>query len=98
MSVGKISRNFTIILEVVPSEKTVNGATVAFDNIQLIHCYQRSDGSCTRLQYKCKSTKTCINSTRVCDIKPDCQYGDDEQQHCGNYSNILLTCISQYIR
>ncbi|XP_018579561.1 ALK tyrosine kinase receptor isoform X2 [Anoplophora glabripennis] len=82
MSVGKISRNFTIILEVVPSEKIVNGATVAFDNIQLIHCYQRSDDSCTPLQYKCKSTKTCINSTRICDIKPDCQFGDDEQQNC----------------
>ncbi|KAJ8980041.1 hypothetical protein NQ317_007197 [Molorchus minor] len=41
MSVGKISTNFTIILEVVPPEKMAEEAIVAFDNIQLFHCYQK---------------------------------------------------------
>ncbi|CAG9816232.1 unnamed protein product [Phaedon cochleariae] len=82
MSVGKISKNFTIILEVVPSENMVTGATVAFDNIQLFHCYHKNDDTCSSMQYKCKATTTCINSTSICDITKDCLHGDDETHNC----------------
>ncbi|CAG9855575.1 unnamed protein product [Phyllotreta striolata] len=82
MSVGKISKNFTIILEVVPNENATDKATVAFDNIHLFQCYHKNDDSCSTLQYKCKGTKVCINSTSVCDITRDCQYGDDETLNC----------------
>ncbi|CAG9837672.1 unnamed protein product [Diabrotica balteata] len=82
MSVGKISKNFTIILEAVPSENLEEGAVVAFDNIQLFQCYHKNDDSCSSLQYKCKATKICINSTSICDITRDCLHGDDEAQNC----------------
>lgn len=87
MSIGKISKNFTIILEVqVPSDTPTDRATVAFDNIHLFQCYHKNDDSCSTLQYKCKGTKVCINSTSVCDINRDCQYGDDETQSCGKFT------------
>uniref|UniRef100_A0A6P7FI40 Tyrosine-protein kinase receptor n=1 Tax=Diabrotica virgifera virgifera TaxID=50390 RepID=A0A6P7FI40_DIAVI len=82
MSVGKISKNFTIILEAVPSDNLEEGAVVAFDNIQLFQCYHKNDDSCSSLQYKCKATKICINSTSICDITKDCMLGDDEAQNC----------------
>ncbi|XP_057655482.1 tyrosine-protein kinase receptor isoform X1 [Diorhabda carinulata] len=82
MSVGNISKNFTIILEVVPFENMEIGAAVAFDNIQLFQCYHKNDYSCSALHYKCKATKICINSTSICDITKDCMHGDDETQNC----------------
>nr|XP_023027843.1 ALK tyrosine kinase receptor isoform X2 [Leptinotarsa decemlineata] len=82
MSVGKISKNFTIIIEVVAGENMRNRATVAFDNIKLFHCYHKNDDSCSLNQYKCKATKNCLNSTSICDITKDCLHGDDEQQSC----------------
>lgn len=85
MQIGKLSTNFTIILEVVPSENMRKGATVAFDNIHLFTCYHKNDDTCTPHQYKCKTTKTCINSTSICDITVDCPHGDDETQNCGKY-------------
>nr|CAH7767694.1 unnamed protein product [Callosobruchus chinensis] len=82
-SVGQISQNFTIMLEVVPGENMAKGATVAFDNIKLFHCYETMDDSCSPHQYKCKKgTKICINTTSICDITKDCDYGDDETQNC----------------
>ncbi|KAG5882653.1 hypothetical protein JTB14_018342 [Gonioctena quinquepunctata] len=81
MLLGKYSTNFTIFLEVVPSENMVKGATVAFDNIWLSQCYYKND-SCMVNQYKC--TQTCINILSICDITNDCPEGDDEQQSCDN--------------
>nr|ALV82496.1 Alk [Leptinotarsa decemlineata] len=88
MSVGKISKNFTIIIEVVAGENMRNRATVAFDNIKLFHCYHKNDDSCSLNQYKCKATKNCLNSTSICDITKDCLHGDDEQQSCGEHLTI----------
>jgi hypothetical protein len=81
--VGKISKNFTIILEVVPSQTITQGAAVAFDNIALTQCYSKIDDTCTPHQYHCKSTTNCINNTSICDITQDCLLGDDETQNCG---------------
>jgi anaplastic lymphoma kinase len=80
--VGKISKNFTIILEVVPSQTITQGAAVAFDNIALTQCYSKIDDTCTPHQYHCKSTTNCINNTSICDITQDCLLGDDETQNC----------------
>ncbi|KAJ3662397.1 hypothetical protein Zmor_006748 [Zophobas morio] len=80
--IGKLSENFTIILEVVPSLTITHGATVAFDNIALTHCYPKTDDTCTAQQYHCKSTTNCINNTSICDITKDCLHGDDESQNC----------------
>lgn len=85
MRVGRISGNFTIMLEVQPPEVLTKRAAIAFDNIHLIHCYHENDDTCSPLQYKCKTTETCINNTSVCDITKDCPYGDDETQNCGKY-------------
>ncbi|KAG5888425.1 hypothetical protein JTB14_020200 [Gonioctena quinquepunctata] len=82
MLLGKYSTNFTIILEVVPSENMVKGATVAFDNIRLSQCYHKNNDSCMVNQYMCKNTQTCINILSICDITNDCPEGDDEQQSC----------------
>ncbi|CAH0545803.1 unnamed protein product [Brassicogethes aeneus] len=83
-SVGRISENFQIILEVVPATTNFKlGATIGIDNLQLSHCYNKFDGVCTPSQYKCKSvTPHCINATSVCDITKDCEHGDDESQSC----------------
>ncbi|XP_008194070.1 tyrosine-protein kinase receptor isoform X2 [Tribolium castaneum] len=80
--IGKMSENFTIILEVVPSQTITQGAVVAFDNIALTHCYPKLDDTCTPHQYRCKSTTNCINNTSICDITQDCLLGDDERQNC----------------
>lgn len=81
--IGKLSENFTIILEVVPAAKVTPRATVAFDNIAMTHCYSESDDTCIPHQYRCKATTTCINTTKICDIAEDCEHGDDETQNCG---------------
>lgn len=83
MRVGRISSNFTIMLEVQPPDNLQKGATVAFDNIHLFHCYQENDDTCSPMQYKCKTTEMCINNTSICDITKDCPYGDDETLNCG---------------
>ncbi|XP_030763017.1 ALK tyrosine kinase receptor isoform X2 [Sitophilus oryzae] len=82
LSIGKITTNFTILLEVVPAENMTPGATVAFDNLQLYGCFAKSDDSCSSHQYKCKGAKECINATSVCDFNVDCPLGDDEKQNC----------------
>ncbi|XP_060520697.1 tyrosine-protein kinase receptor [Cylas formicarius] len=82
MSLGKITSNFTIILEVVPSENTASGAIVAFDNLQLYQCFVKNDDTCTRLQYRCNTTMECVNTSSVCDFTEDCPLGDDETQNC----------------
>lgn len=90
LSIGKITTNFTIILEVVPAENMTPRATVAFDNIQLYECFIKNDDTCTAHQYRCNGTKDCINATSVCDFNQDCPYGDDERQNCRKY---FATCI-----
>lgn len=93
MRVGRISSNFTIMLEVQPPDNSQKGATVAFDNIHLIHCYQENDDTCSPMQYKCKTTETCINNTSICDITKDCPYGDDETQNCGELVTHYLSLM-----
>ncbi|KAL1518252.1 hypothetical protein ABEB36_001900 [Hypothenemus hampei] len=82
LSIGKITTNFTIILEVVPAENVLPRATVAFDNIQLYECFVKSDDTCSYHQYRCQGTRDCINATSVCDFIDDCPSGDDEKQNC----------------
>lgn len=81
--IGKISENFTIILEVKPGSKVVQGATIAFDNIALAQCYPKNDDTCTPQQYHCRLSDNCINNTSICDITEDCKFGDDETFNCG---------------
>ncbi|KAF7281667.1 hypothetical protein GWI33_004443 [Rhynchophorus ferrugineus] len=82
LSIGKITTNFTILLEVVPADTILPNATVAFDNLQLYGCFAKNDDTCSPHQYKCKGSKECINSTSVCDFNIDCPLGDDERQNC----------------
>ncbi|XP_066255961.1 tyrosine-protein kinase receptor isoform X2 [Euwallacea similis] len=82
LSIGKITSNFTILLEVVPAMDMSPKATVAFDNIQLYQCFIRIDDTCSFHQYRCNVTKECINATSVCDFIKDCRHGDDEMQNC----------------
>lgn len=82
MSIGRVSENFTVILEVVTERNRVLNGTVAFDNIALTNCYPKNEDMCSPLQYRCTSSTNCINNTRVCDISLDCQDGEDERQNC----------------
>ncbi|XP_050297012.1 tyrosine-protein kinase receptor isoform X2 [Anthonomus grandis grandis] len=79
---GKITTNFTILVEVVAAEQMVPGATVAFDNLQLYECFTKTDETCSQQQYKCNRTKECVNSTAICDFNQDCPHGDDEALNC----------------
>ncbi|KAL3284751.1 hypothetical protein HHI36_018894 [Cryptolaemus montrouzieri] len=83
ISIGKVSENFTIILEVVPAKNHSSNATLAFDNVTLENCYPRNDDTCAApQQFRCKSNTHCINNTRICDITEDCKEGEDERQNC----------------
>lgn len=95
-TIGQISQDFNILLEVVPAPTFTKGATVAFDNIKLLNCFPEGDiiNSCTPTQFRCSSTNLCINNSKVCDITHDCLYGDDENQNCGKLLYFFLHKIS----
>ncbi|KAK9885852.1 hypothetical protein WA026_013730 [Henosepilachna vigintioctopunctata] len=83
VTIGKVSENFTILLEVIPAKDHSSNSTLAFDNVALLNCYPRNDDTCTApLQFRCTSNTNCINSTKVCDITEDCNEGEDERQSC----------------
>lgn len=69
-------------MEIVPSG--MSPAFIALDNIRLRDCFTEFHGdACTPHQFRCKATNECINSTKICDITLDCEYGEDEYQNCG---------------
>lgn len=90
LSIGKITSNFTIILEVVPAEEIHPRATVAIDKIQLHQCFSTADSTCSYHQYRCATVKECINATSVCDFIKDCPSGDDERQNCRECTQITV--------
>lgn len=83
--IGKITQNFSIILDVFPSKH--KDAFIAIDNINMRGCFPEKDNvhPCTPSQFKCSVSNICINGTKICDINRDCQFGDDEAQNCGKY-------------
>ncbi|XP_045462043.1 ALK tyrosine kinase receptor isoform X2 [Harmonia axyridis] len=82
-SIGKVSENFRILLEVVAAKNQSSNASLAFDNVALIKCYPEDDDTCSAPhQFRCKSYPPCINNTKICDITEDCEDGEDERQNC----------------
>lgn len=84
-TIGKVSQNFQIMMEVVPALNYEKGSLIAFDNIRLNKCYPEPDriGPCVHVgEYNCNTTGTCTSKDSVCDIVQDCPSWDDEQQNC----------------
>lgn len=99
MVIGKQPQSFTIVLEVVPSKTLLKGAAVAFDNIRLLQCFPETNSAnyCTPHQYQCNSSNFCVNSSQVCDITEDCEYGDDEHYNCGKLCiDSCIKCLISY--
>uniref|UniRef100_T1H974 Tyrosine-protein kinase receptor n=1 Tax=Rhodnius prolixus TaxID=13249 RepID=T1H974_RHOPR len=79
-SVGPITQEFNIILEVVPSN--VYPSHIALDNIKLKNCFpDPPQNVCMPSQFQC-SDNVCIDASRVCNINKDCANSEDEHQDC----------------
>ncbi|KAH8298472.1 hypothetical protein KR044_005153 [Drosophila immigrans] len=83
---GRISRDFRIVFEIVPELRQGQKAHVALDNLRMVNCFPEGTKSekCSTSQIKCMMNKVpvCIPLPRICDITRDCDDAEDEQQSC----------------
>ncbi|XP_053962484.1 tyrosine-protein kinase receptor [Anastrepha ludens] len=83
---GRITRDFRIIFEVVPKMGNIQKAHVAIDNLRMVNCFPEGTKSekCSTSQIKCMANKVpvCIPLPRICDITRDCDDGEDELLNC----------------
>ncbi|KAH8421056.1 hypothetical protein KR222_006577 [Zaprionus bogoriensis] len=83
---GRISREFRIVFEIVPNLKPGHKAHVALDNLRMVNCFPEGTKSekCSTSQVKCMMNKVpvCIPLPRICDITRDCDDAEDEMQSC----------------
>ncbi|XP_068145947.1 LOW QUALITY PROTEIN: tyrosine-protein kinase receptor [Drosophila tropicalis] len=83
---GRISRDFRIVFEIVPELKAGQKAHVALDNLRMVSCFPEGTKSekCSATQVKCMMNKVpvCIHLPRICDITRDCDDAEDELQSC----------------
>jgi len=86
---GRVSRDFRIVFEVVPELRPGQKGHVALDNLRMVNCFPEGTKSekCSTSQVKCTANKVpvCIHLPRICDITRDCDDAEDEQQSCGEY-------------
>lgn len=86
---GRISRDFRIVFEIVPELQPGQKAHVALDNLRMVNCFPEGTKSekCSTSQVKCMMNKVpvCIPLPRICDITRDCDDAEDEQQSCGKF-------------
>ncbi|XP_067007644.2 leukocyte tyrosine kinase receptor isoform X2 [Anabrus simplex] len=75
-TLGRISQEFNIVLEVVTSGRVPSH--LAMDNIRLLDCFpEPPQNGCNDMKFHCDN-ETCISRDHVCDISPDCPDGEDE--------------------
>ncbi|XP_017077953.1 ALK tyrosine kinase receptor [Drosophila eugracilis] len=83
---GRVSRDFRIVFEVVPDLRPGQKGHVALDNLRMVNCFPEGTKSekCSTSQVKCTANKVpvCIHLPRICDITRDCDEAEDEQQSC----------------
>ncbi|KAI8039940.1 hypothetical protein M5D96_007365 [Drosophila gunungcola] len=83
---GRISRDFRIVFEVVPDLRVGQKGHVAVDNLRMVNCFPEGTKSekCSTSQVKCTANRVpvCIHLPRICDITRDCDEAEDEQQSC----------------
>ncbi|XP_011203998.2 tyrosine-protein kinase receptor [Bactrocera dorsalis] len=83
---GRISRDFRIVFEIVPKLGESQKAHVAIDNLHMVNCFPEGTKSekCSTSQIKCMMNKVpvCIPLPRICDITKDCDDGEDELLNC----------------
>ncbi|EDV37465.1 uncharacterized protein Dana_GF13459, isoform C [Drosophila ananassae] len=83
---GRVSRDFRIVFEIVPDLRVGQKGHVALDNLRMVNCFPEGTKSekCSTSQVRCTSNKVpvCIHLPRICDITRDCDEAEDEQQSC----------------
>ncbi|KAH8372849.1 hypothetical protein KR009_006577 [Drosophila setifemur] len=83
---GRVSRDFRIVFEIVPDLRVGQKGHVALDNLRMVDCFPEGTKAekCSTSQVKCTSNKVpvCIHLPRICDITRDCDEAEDEQQSC----------------
>ncbi|XP_037948147.1 ALK tyrosine kinase receptor [Teleopsis dalmanni] len=83
---GRISRDFRIVFEIVPKLQEGQKAHVAIDNLRMVNCFPEGTKSekCSTSQVKCMMNKVavCIPLPRICDITRDCDEAEDELLNC----------------
>lgn len=85
--IGRVSKDFRILFEVVPNLKIANRGHLAIDNLRLVQCFPESldTRNCLHNQLRCEANKqpVCIKRDRICDIDVDCDNKEDESLNCG---------------
>ena len=85
--IGRISREFHILLEVVPNKSEIRKSHVSIDNLAMIGCFPENINkeNCSATQVRCMANRipVCINPDRICDHSHECDGGEDEKQDCG---------------
>lgn len=85
--IGRVSKDFKILLEVTPKLGPLQRGHLAIDNLRLVHCFPEGAISekCNAQQVRCTYNKlaVCIKSNRICDIDKDCDNAEDENLNCG---------------
>ncbi|KAL9915872.1 anaplastic lymphoma kinase isoform 1-T8 [Glossina fuscipes fuscipes] len=83
---GRITRDFRIVFEIVPKLMEGQKAHVAIDNLRMVNCFPEGTKSdkCGTSQVKCMMNKVpvCIPLPRICDITKDCDDAEDELLNC----------------
>lgn len=87
--IGRVSKDFRILFEVVPNLKNDKRGHLAIDNMRLVMCFPETPGNnnCYAHQVRCMANKSpvCIKRDRICDIDVDCDDKEDETLNCGEY-------------
>ncbi|XP_012251030.2 ALK tyrosine kinase receptor isoform X2 [Athalia rosae] len=80
-NLGANSQYFRIVIEITAP---LPNSSIAVDDIRLSECFPESrplGATCTDDMFRCNNG-SCLNKTRICDLTPDCAYGEDEQLEC----------------
>uniref|UniRef100_T1GM18 MAM domain-containing protein n=1 Tax=Megaselia scalaris TaxID=36166 RepID=T1GM18_MEGSC len=89
--IGRISRDFRVSLEIIPSIQKTSRGSIALDNIRMTDCFPQGtrNDKCSSTQLKCKSSKipVCIPLSRICDLVVDCDDAEDELRNCDKIPN-----------
>lgn len=89
--IGRISRDFRVSLEVIPSIQKNARGHIALDNLRMADCFPQGtkNDKCSTTQLKCQSNKisVCIPLSRVCDLVVDCDDAADELLNCDKIPN-----------